>query len=163
MADIRKEDIQKQVTERALTVKQLDEDAKAIRASIARENAELEEIARIRDKEVHAIKALEMFLPESERWTQWRRTDKKDGDPLALSTRMAEVLEKNRDGLNARTVLAEVRKLGYQTTAENPLAMVQGTLHRRKDLFCQLKNKTWILKKYAPAPNENVLQFKAQS
>lgn len=94
MADIRKEDIQKQVTERALTVKQLDEDAKAIRASIARENAELEEIARIRDKEVHAIKALEMFLPESERWTQWRRTDKKDGDPLALSTRMAEVLEK---------------------------------------------------------------------
>jgi hypothetical protein len=156
-----KEEIKKQVYARGQSITELEQEAKAISREIEERKTRLLEIAAIQDRELYAIMALEVYLPESERWTQWHRTNKKDGDPLSLATLITEVLETKRNGLPARNIYVEICKLGWRTDSKKPQAMVVTTLHRRKDIFHYLKNKNWCLTKYAPAPLQNVVQFKA--
>jgi hypothetical protein len=161
MTEEAKEDIQKAVAERGRRFTELEKEAKAISREIDERKTRISEIAVLQDRELYAIQALEALLPENERWTQWHRTNKKDGDPLSLATMITQVLEINRKGLPVRNIHAEICKLGWRSDSKKPQAMVLTTLHRRKDLFTYLKNKTWCLKKYAPDPMQNVVQFKA--
>ncbi len=163
MAEFLKENLLKDVHDRGRRVKELEDDAKEVSREIERLKTRLLEIAEDQKKELSVIQALEKYLDEPERWTQWHRTNKKDGDPLSLATLVAEVLEAKRTGLPARNIYVEICKLGWRTDSKKPIVMVVTTLHRRKDIFFHLKNKNWCLTKYAPDPRENVVHLKAQS
>jgi hypothetical protein len=163
MSEESKEEIKQKVRERGRRFKEREDEAKVLAREIEERQQRLSEIAILQDRELYAIKALEELLPESDRWSEWRKSNKKDGDPLALPTLITQVLETKRTGLPARMICAEVLKLGWQTENKSPMSAITTALHRRKDLFFYLKNKSWCLKKYAPDPMENVLQFKAQS
>jgi hypothetical protein len=158
-----KDEIKQKVFERGRRIKEIEDDMKALKREIQNSQQRLSEMEFVKDRELYAVKALEELLPESDRWTQWHRSDKKDGDPLSLVTIIVQVLENKRAGLPARVVCTEALKLGWQTENKSPMSAVTTALHRRKDVFFYMKNKNWCLKKYAPDPLENVLQFKAQS
>ncbi len=155
MADFSKEALLKDVHDRGRQVKELEDQAKAVSREIEQLKTRLLEMTEIKNKELLQIEALERYLPESERWTQWHRTDKKDGDPLSLATLITEALEAKRNGLPARNIYVEICKLGWRTDSKKPMGMVVTTLHRRKDLFHYMKNKNWCLKKYAGSASVN--------
>ena len=99
-------------------------------------------------------------------WTAQHRT-KREGDPLSVPMLLKQVLEKYPDGLKTPALLVEMRKIGFQTDSKDPIAVLTTSLHRRKDLFARRnaghrdhKNVRWCLSKYAPAPLQNVVQFR---
>jgi hypothetical protein len=149
-----KEELKRKVFERGRRIKEIEDEEKALKHEIQDRQQRLSEIAVVKDRELYAVKALEELLPESDRWTEWHRSDKKDGHPLALPTLIAKVLENEQAGLPSRRIEAEVRKLGWHTESRNPHVAVTTALHRRDDLFFNMKNKNWCLKKYAePRPS----------
>ena len=156
--------VKEQINQHGVRVREIDEQDKELEREIKEREVQRKHLAIERDKEVYAIRSLEMALEESDRsksWSQWNR-NKRPGDPLSIPVLLETVLEKNREGLKPPSLLVELGKIGFQTNAKKPIANLLSVLHRHKpEQFTRLKDGRWCLTKYAPAPLQNVVQFKA--
>lgn len=147
------ERIQKLIADRGARVREIDERRKQIASDIEEREDEDAGLVLERDREVYAIKNLELALDEKELEKSWtvQQRHRKEDDPFALPTLMRQVLEKHPDGLQVPALYAEVRKLGFQTDAKNPTNLLSSTLHARPDVFARRKvarGVLWRLKKY---------------
>jgi hypothetical protein len=144
---------EKVIADRAARIREIDDRRKQITAEIQEREAEDARLVLERDREVFAIKSLELTLDDKELERSWtaQQRHRKEGDPLALVTLMQQVLEKYPNGLQPPALHAEVRKLGFQTDTKNPLTLVSSSLHGRPDVFSRRKvarGVVWFLKKY---------------
>ncbi len=160
----------KQIADRGQRIRELDEIDRQLSFEAENIQGRREAIALERRIEVAVIQALEMTLDDSVREKSWtaQHRNKKPGDQLSVAVLMEQVLEKYQEGLKTPGLLAEVRKIGFQTDSKDPIAVLTSTLHRRKDIFARgtaghrgRRDIRWCLKKYAPAPLQNVVQLKA--
>jgi hypothetical protein len=151
------ERINRVIAEHGVRVKDLDDERKEVEREIRERETRLRAIDAEREKEVFAIRTLEEALDESERAKSWtaQHRNKKPGDPLSVAVLIEQALENRIDGLRLPALLTEVRKLGFQTDSKDPIGVLTGTLHRRKDLFARptvghrgRKDIRWCLKKY---------------
>jgi|ERR1700734_2039691 len=147
------EKIQKLIADRGARVQEIDSRRKEIASEVRQREDEDAGLVLERDREVYAIKNLELALDEKELEKSWtvQQRHKKEDDPFALPTLMRQVLEKHPDGLQVPALYAEVRKLGFQTDAKNPTNLLSSTLHARPDVFARRKvarGVLWRLKKY---------------
>jgi hypothetical protein len=148
------ERIQKLIADQGARVQEIDVRRKELASEIRQREEEDAGLVLERDRSVFAIKTLEMALDEKDlekSWTAQQRYRKQD-DPFALPMLIHQVLEKHPDGLQVPAIYTEVRKLGFQTDAKNPLNLLSSTLHARTaDLFTRRKiarGVLWLLKKY---------------
>lgn len=147
------ERVEKLIADRASRIREIDARREQLASEIEGRQAEDAGLVLERDREVFAIKALEMALDEKDLEKSWtaQQRHRKEGDPLALITLMQHVLEKYPDGLKPPALYAEVRKLGFHTDAKNPLNLLTSSLHQRPDIFSRRKvarGVAWFLKKY---------------
>lgn len=95
-----------------------------------------------RDKLLFAIERLEKAMSEA---TPKRRGRGKNGQSIAD---LAEkVLDPRPEGLYLPGLLAELKKLGYETESKNAANTVNSILNREKDRFVRVEDR-WILKKH---------------
>jgi hypothetical protein len=157
--------VKEQISQHGVRVREINEQDKELEREIKERQAQRASLAIEREKELYAIRSLEMALEEEDRkksWSEWNR-NKKPGDPLSITVLMEQQLETNQGGLKAPALLAALYKLGFQTNSKNPLATLVSTLHRHQPTkFVRLKDGRWCLSKYAPAPLQNVVQFKGR-
>ncbi len=144
---------QKQIAECGARVREIDERRKQLASEVEERQAEDTRLALERDREIYAIKRLELTLDDKVREKSWsaQHRHRREGDPLSVPALMQQVLEKHPNGLMPPALYAEMRKLGFQTEAKNPIAILTSTLHRRTDLFSRRKvarGVLWFLKKY---------------
>jgi len=94
-----------------------------------------------REKLDFLIETLEGALSEA---TPKRRGRRKTGQSAAD---LAEkVLDSRPEGMFIPSLLAELKKLGYETQSENATNTLNAALHREKDRFVRIEDR-WILKK----------------
>ena len=147
------ERIHQRIADLGARVREIDTRREELASEIEERQAEDARLVLERDREVYAIKNLELTLDDKAReksWSAQHRT-KREGDPLSLPALIQQVLEKHPDGLKPPAILAEIRKLGFQTDSKNPIGLITSTLHRRKDLFSRrnvARGVMWFLKKY---------------
>jgi hypothetical protein len=157
--------VKEQISQHGVRVREINEQDKELEREIKDRQAQRERLAIERDKELYAIRSLEMALEEDDRkksWSEWNR-NKRPGDPLSVTVLMEQILEKHQTGLKLEALMTELEKLGFQTNSKKPTAILTSTLHRhRPNLFTRLKDGRWCLTKYAPAPLQNVVQFKSR-
>lgn len=157
--------VKEQISQHGVRVREINEQDKELGREIKERQAQRERLAVEREKELYAIRSLEMALEEDDRkksWSQWNR-NKFPGDPLSITVLMERVLETTQSGLKASSLLTELYKLGFQTNSKNPIATLVSTLHRHQPTkFIRLKDGRWCLSKYAPSPLQNVVQFKGR-
>jgi len=155
------ERIHKLIADRGARVREIDARRKQIASEIQEREAEDARLVLERDREVFAIKNLEMALDDQDRKKSWsaQHRHKQEGDPLSIPALVQQVLEKHPNGLQVPALYAEVRKIGFQSESEKPIGVLNSTLHARKDLFSRRKiarGVLWFLKKYEhilPAEN----------
>jgi hypothetical protein len=98
-----------------------------------------------RDKLDYMIQTLERDLAEPEE-SEPRRRGRQRGASVAD---LAEnVLSKFPEGLMIPTLILELKKLGYESQAENPANTVNSILHRAEQ-FTRMPDGRWILEKFA--------------
>jgi len=157
--------VKEQISQHGVRVREINEQDRELEREIKERQAQRERLAVEREKELYAIRSLEMALEDDDRkksWSEWNR-NKRPGDPLSITVLMEQVLERNQSGLKASVLLAELYKLGFQTNSKNPLATLVSTLHRHQPTkFTRLKDGRWCLSRYAPVPLQNVVQFKGR-
>lgn len=98
-----------------------------------------------RDKLDYLIQTLERDLAEPED-SEPRRRGRRRGASVAD---LAEnILAKFPEGLMIPSLLLELKKLGYESQAENPANTVNSILHRA-DEFARLPDGRWTLQRFA--------------
>jgi len=141
-------------------IRLIDERRKELVSEMGKLQAEEARLALERDREVYMIKNLETGLSEADREKSWsaQHRPRREGDPLSIPTLIQQVLEKHPDGLQVPALLAEVRRIGFQSDAKKPIGVLNSVLHTRTDLFSRRKiprGVLWFLKKYEHVlPNE---------
>jgi hypothetical protein len=107
-----------------------------------------------RDKLDYLIQTLERDLAEPEE-SEPRRRGRQRGASVAD---LAEsVLARFPEGLMIPTLILELKKLGYESQADNPANTVNSILHRAEQ-FARMSDGRWILKKFVAIqpPNPSI-------
>lgn len=156
------ERIEEIIAQHGIRVKELNDERKEVLQEIEERQGRLQAIDVEIDREVFAIHSIEELLPEDKRGKSWvaQHRNRKPGDPLSVVVLLTQILEAHPRGLNISALLAEMRKLGFQTDSKNPSGILRSTLDRRAELFHNLTHGRWCLKKYAPPPSNNVVQLR---
>jgi hypothetical protein len=156
------------IAEIGARVRKIDERAKQLSSEIDERQAEKARLVLERDREVYLIKDIETLLDDKAREKSWsaQQRPKREGDPLSIPTLMQQVLEKHPDGLQVPALLAEVRKIGFQSDAKKPIGVLNSVLHTRTDLFSRRKiprGVLWFLKKYEHVLPAETVSVKIES
>jgi hypothetical protein len=149
-------------------VRKIDERAKQISSEIEEREAEKARLVLERDREVYLIKDYETLLDEKARAKSWtaQQRPKREGDPLSIPSLIQQILEKYPDGLQVPALYAEVRKIGFQSKAKNPIGVLNSVLHARTDLFSRRKiprGVLWFLKIYEHVLPAETVSVKVES
>jgi hypothetical protein len=106
-----------------------------------------------RDKLDYLIQTLERDLAEPEESEPRRRSRQRGASVADLAE---SILARFPEGLMIPALLLELKKLGYESQADNPANTVNSILHRA-DQFARMPDGRWILKKFVAIqpPNPN--------